>query len=224
MQMEFTNLKGLASIVLYPDGFTKEKRYPTILLLHGAGSRGSDLNILAKNAYFQNVSKHKDFPFVTIAPQCAKNTWFDHFETLRALVEELARLPFVDASRLYLMGTSMGGYGAWQLAMSMPEAFAAMVPICGGGMAWNTERLKALPIWAFHGALDNVVPVEESIKMVEAVNQRGGYARITIYPNNYHDAWNDTYSNPSVFEWLLSHTNQTHTEGQDSFLGADRFG
>ena len=64
----------------------------------------------------------------------------------------------------------MGGYGTWQLAISMPEAFAAIVPICGGGMYWDAGRLKKVPVWAFHGDSDPTVFPEESVKMVNAVN------------------------------------------------------
>lgn len=106
------------------------------------------------------------------------------------------------------MGVSMGGYAAWQLAMSMLEYFAAMVPICGGEMYWNAERLVNVPVWAFHGGKDPIVHLEESVKMVDAVNSFGGNAKLTVYPENEHDAWNDTYSNPQVFNWLLQHRNQ----------------
>ena len=75
------------------------------------------------------------------------------------------------------MGASMGGYGTWQLAMSMPKFFAAIVPICGGGMYWNAGRLINTPIWAFHGAKDPTVLCVESEKMVNHVNALGGKAK-----------------------------------------------
>jgi len=111
--------------------------------------------------------------------------------------------------RVYLMGFSMGGYGTWQLAMSIPNMVAAIVPICGGGMYWNAGRLMNVPVWAFHGKEDALVYVEESEKMVRAVNKNGGKAKLTIYPECGHDSWSETYKNPEVFEWLLSKTNKT---------------
>jgi predicted peptidase len=110
--------------------------------------------------------------------------WYDLFEKLRAFVKMIISCGFVDPSRLYLTGNSMGGYGAWQLAMSLNDAFAAVIPVCGGGMYWNAGRLKNTPVWAFHGAKDRVVFCEESQKMVNAVNKRGGCAKLTIYPEN----------------------------------------
>ncbi len=129
---------------------------------------------------------NRDYPFMLVAPQCNKNTWFDLMDSLKKLVYLLADDETVDEKRIYLMGLSMGGYGTWQLAMSIPEMFAAIVPICGGGMYWNAGRLANVPVWAFHGKLDTTVFVEESEKMVNAVNAKGGNAKLTIYPELKH--------------------------------------
>ena len=141
--------------------------------------------------------------FVIAAPMCHEDTWYDMMETLKAFVEEITLERFCDSRRVYAMGPSMGGYGVWQLAMSMPQYFAAIVPICGGGMYWNAARLKNVPVWAFHGENDTLVKPEESIKMTEAVNACGGNAKLTLFPDVGHMAWCDVYSDPEVFRWLL---------------------
>ena len=146
------------------------------------------------------------------------------FERLKSFVNKIIDEPFCDKNRVYLMGASMGGYATWLLAMSMPEIFAAIVPICGGGLYWNAERLVNVPIWAFHGAKDDTVFCEESEKMVEAVNKCGGKAKLTIYPENGHNAWSDTYSNPEVFSWLLSHTNHNTKEIADKYNDSKIYG
>ena len=122
------------------------------------------------------------------------------------------------------MGVSMGAYAAWQLAMSQPTLFAAMIPICGGGMCWNASRLKDIPIWAFHGGKDTTVLPEESIRMVEKVNKRGGSAKLTVYLENEHNAWDDTFKNPEVFTWLLSHKNKNAPVEEDEYNGREAFG
>lgn len=224
LKKEVCSIQGLNCIISFPDTYNPQDKHPTILFLHGAGSRGEDLEVLKNNPYFLLTSGHVGFPFLTFAPQCSKNSWFDHFESLEALVTEISDYDFVDSSRIYLMGASMGGYATWQLAMSMPEKFAAIVPICGGGMYWNVGRISKLPIWAFHGALDKCVLVEESVKIVERVNQKGGNAKLTIYPNNAHDAWSDTYSNYEVFQWLLEHKSKAKIECSDEYKGAKQYG
>lgn len=222
--MEELNLGKLKYLIRYPKGFVKDTQYPVILFLHGAGTRGKDTNLLKTNLFFPITDKYEDFPFVTIAPLCSENTWFDLWEHLENLVLEITNLPFVDNRRIYLMGNSMGGYATWQLAMSMPEYFAAIVPICGGGMYWNGGRLRNVPTWAFHGAKDTVVLLEESKKMVEAVKKCGGEAELTVYPENDHDAWSDTFSNPEVFAWLLKHQNNNGIVISDGYKGSNIYG
>jgi len=218
-------MSELKYYIRYPDSYREGDVCPVILFLHGAGSRGSDLSVLESNPYFTITQKHAGFPFITVAPQCpAENTWFDVFQQLKALAEKTAKASFTDPDRLYLMGASMGGYATWQLSMSLPHLFAAVVPICGGGMYWNAGRMCHIPVLAFHGARDETVRPEESEKMVEAINRRGGTAKLTVYPENAHDAWSDTYKNPEVFAWLLEHAKATGSLEKDDFSGSKKFG
>ena len=222
--MQELQLGKLRYIIKYPDGFSSEKKYPVILFLHGAGTRGDDISKLVSNPFFLLTEKRENFPFVCVAPLCSENTWFDMWEHLEKLLGEISSLPFVDKDCIYLMGASMGGYATWQLAMSMPNYFAAIVPICGGGMYWNAGRLIDVPVWAFHGAKDTTVLLEESFKMVEAVNRLGGDAKLTVYPENGHDAWSDTYSNPEVFDWLLKHKNKNDNQCCDEYNNSKKYG
>ena len=222
--MQEMQLDKLRYLIRYPDGFSGEKKYPILLFLHGAGTRGDDMSRLIYNPFFSLTAKHKNFPFVCVAPLCTENTWFDMWEDLKKLVAEIANLPFAYPNRIYVMGASMGGYATWQLAMSMPTYFAAIVPICGGGMYWNAGRLANVPVWAFHGAKDTTVLLEESVKMVEAVKKHGGDAKLTVYPENKHDSWSDTYSNPEVFSWLLQHQSNGSADYVDEYTSAEIYG
>ena len=223
--MEFFTFEQMQYLIRYPENYKAGEKYPVILFLHGAGTRGNDINVLANNAFFRLTSEHENFPFVLVAPLCHSETWFELFETLIRFANMIQHAAFTDPERFYLTGNSMGGYGAWQLAISMPEVFAAMVPVCGGGMYWDAGRLKKTPVWAFHGDIDPVVLPEESVKMVEAVNKRGGNARLTLYPNTKHDSWTATYSNPEVFAWMLTHRcTNGGTEADQSYADVKKFG
>ena len=225
MELKFSEFEGLNVVTAYPDGYDQTKKHPVLLLLHGAGSRGEEIQRLAANPFFKIAYGHEDFPFITIAPQAHTNTtWYDFIPTLKRLVADIYKRSDVDTERVYAIGSSMGGYGSWQLAMSIPEAFAAIVPICGGGMAWNTGRLANVPVWAFHGAKDSCVLCAESERMVAETNRRGGCAKLTVYPENTHDAWTDTYSNREVFDWLLSHKNENAAKLCDEFNDSTIYG
>ena len=149
----------------------------------------------------------KDFPFIAVSPQCPKDSrWNLQVDTLDALLDELERTHLVDPERIYVTGLSMGGFGTWALAAALPQRFAAIAPICGGGDPRTTRTIPHLPAWVFHGARDETVPMLRSAEMVEALARSGGYARFTVYPEAKHDSWTETYNNPELYAWLLSHT------------------
>ena len=185
-----------------------DRRWPLILFLHGAGERGSDLNLVTKHGIAKIAASDEGFPFIAASPQCpADSLWDDHVDALLALLDEVSASYLVDADRVYLTGLSLGGYGAWNLAALHPDRFAAIAPICGGaipmrGFPARVCALRQVPVWAFHGALDPVVPVSESQSLVEALQVCGGDARLTIYPDAAHDSWTRTYENPELYRWF----------------------
>jgi len=129
-------------------------------------------------------------------------------EALGALLDEIAGAYRVDPQRVYLTGLSMGGFGTWHLALEQPQCFAAIAPICGGihGPSRIVCTLKDLPIWAFHGAKDETVPLDQQARLVEALRECGGNVRFTVYPEAGHDSWTETYNNPELYDWFLQHS------------------
>ena len=107
---------------------------------------------------------------------------------------------------MYCTGLSMGGYGTWAMIAKHPKLFAAVAPICGGGNPATAKKVTEVPIWAFHGGADRVVPPSRSQAMIDAIKNAGGTkAKLTIYPGVKHNSWSKTYANEKVYEWLLSH-------------------
>jgi len=141
---------------------------------------------------------------VAISPQCPADSWWTiELEALNALLDDILGKYAVDKDRIYLTGLSMGGYAAWAMGIKYPDRFAAIVPICGGGDPQKVCAIKDIPVWAFHGAKDSVVKLEQSENMVKALKDCGGNVQLTIYPEADHDSWTATYDNPELYEWLL---------------------
>ena len=191
-----------------------DKRWPLMLFLqHGSGERGSNVQSVAKHGPFKLVREGREFPFIIIAPQCPTGEHWQ-VEPLMQLVAEAEKKFHVDSSRIYVTGLSMGGFGTWDLGVSHPEKFAAIIPICGGGNGEDivmssidhSEALKSLPVWAFHGGKDPVVPVAASQETVALMKDKGvREIKLTIYPEAVHDSWTQTYENPEIYDWLLQH-------------------
>lgn len=225
MELIHRTFEDLQYIIRYPENYDSAKKYPVILFLHGAGTRSKNITVLKNNSFFKNSGAFLDLNFITVAPLCERETWCDHFETLVRFAKSIFTAPDTDPERFYLTGNSMGGYGTWQLAISHPELFAAIVPICGGGMYWDAARLVNVPVWAFHGERDTLVLPTESKTMVERINKHGGNAKLTYYPEAGHDSWTATYTNRAVYEWLLSHKNENAKALVNEYAdGSDKFG
>jgi len=196
-------------LLFLPADYDKaQKRWPLMLFLHGAGERGDNLELVKKHGPPKIVETKPDFPFILVSPQCPERQWWTNnfqIEFLNVLLDHIVEHYRVDTDRIYLTGLSMGGFGTWRLASVYPERFAAIVPICGGGEPLGTRNLIHVPVWAFHGAKDETVPIERTEEMVNALKERAGNVKVTIYPEAGHDSWTETYDNPELYEWFLSH-------------------
>ena len=201
-------------LLYLPDEYKarSSKRWPLIFFLHGMGERGSDPWQVKVHGPPKVAEKMTNFPFIVVSPQCPNGEWWSN-QILAALLDEVVVRYRVDTNRLYLTGLSMGGFGAWNLALEFPERFAAVAPVCGGGNPYypngfNTRRkaaLKLLPFWAFHGDKDPSVALEESERMVKALKRFGCDVKFTVYPGVGHDSWTQTYNNPELYDWFLAH-------------------
>lgn len=178
---------------------------PMIVQLHGAGERGGgeDLEKAEIHGLANILTQTREEDCVLIEPRCPEGSfWVAMLPELKQFVCRMIEAYACDPDRVTLTGLSMGGYGTWFLAMAAPELFAAIAPCCGGGMPWNAEVLT-MPVWAFHGALDDVVPLTETVDMVKAIQRAGGNARLTVFGDCGHDAWTYAYDE-MLLQWLLA--------------------
>lgn len=190
-----------------PDGYDddKNKRWPLVVFLHGSGERGTDLNLVKKHGPPKRIEEGQKIPAIIASLQCEpKQIWNPH--GVKALTDHLAATHRVDASRIYLTGLSMGGFGTWETALEHPDTYAAIAPICGGaGVRWvMAERIAHLPCWIFHGAKDTAVEPAFSQKMYDALKKAGSPVKFTLYPEAKHDSWTETYANPEFWSWLFA--------------------
>lgn len=209
--------------LMVPENPPAGQRFPLVVFLHGAGERGDDNRTQLR--YLPEVlarpERRRRYPCFVAAPQCPSGAvWCTPpaqaaelrrlggatvaSSFVETLVHELGAAEAVDESRIYLTGLSMGGFGAWHAAAARPDLFAALAVICGGGNPLTAAKLKSLPIWAVHGALDEIVPVERSTQMVAAVRAAGGNPKYTELPTVGHDSWTPAYEPAfGLLDWMF---------------------
>ena len=182
------------------------KPFPLILFLHGSGERGEDLEKVKAHSPFtyKNLMKEK---VAILAPQCPVGSYWNT-KAVYELLQNIIKNYNVDKSRIYLTGLSMGGWGSWKLADEHPETFAAVAPVCAPMNRPTLDRacqqLAEKPIWIFHGALDDIVPLENSTTMYQKLKTCDTKVNYTIFENDNHNSWDSTYSDPKFYDWLFA--------------------
>jgi predicted peptidase len=214
--------------LLIPEGSTAGAKHPLVILFHGSGERGSDNTKQLSNGVerFAQPDARSRYPGFVLVPQCPTHLdgqpimWTGEREKMHSLklapepappLQTALELLFmiqkkypVDPDRIYITGISMGGFATWEALIRHPQDFAAAIPVCGGGDVSFADRIKQVPIWAFHGAEDPVVPVICSRSMIETLEEGGGNPRYTEYPGVGHNSWDRAYAEPELLSWLFS--------------------
>ena len=225
--LAYTNAAGEWMIyrLFLPKDYDAAKKYPLVLVLHGAGQRGDDnrKQLAPYAAGWIDDAVQSKHPCILLIPQCPRGKqWVEtpfakgsySFSTVplsepmklaKEILDQVLREKSIDRSRVYVMGASMGGYGAWNFVMRYPEVVAAAVPVCGAGDPAMAETINQIPIWAFHGDVDSIVPPSGSQDMVDAVKKAGGTKiKLTMYPGLDHGSYLKAWREPELVEWLFS--------------------
>jgi pimeloyl-ACP methyl ester carboxylesterase len=190
------------------------RKWPLVIYLHGGSDRGTDLKKLYSSGIPDQVYRGREFPFVMLAPQCPEHLrwstddWFENF------YKEVTAKYRIDTDRVYLTGPSLGGSGTWYLAARYPASFAAIAPMSGftshlDYIDQNIDKLVDVPIWAFHGKLDTVVPFEETERLVKRLEGRNRNLRFSAEPDLGHSIHWQVYPGREIYDWLLQHDRRT---------------
>lgn len=192
-------------------GRDPQYQWPLIIFLHGARERGDDPQVITRYSIPAFLTSTAAFPFIVLSPQSPPDNWWSNqTDVLDALLNQIQATYAVDPKRIFLTGQSMGGFGTWAMALKYPARFAAIVPVASGYdvtadvVPPNICNLKSVPIWVFHGALDQSLPPDQVTAMVQALQNCSGNVRFTLYPDADHlESSNRAYADPELYDWLL---------------------
>jgi len=213
--------------IAFPEDYNADDttEYPIILFLHGAGERGDDneIQLTHVDVVFGSDDFRTNYPCFVLIPQCpVGKKWVEvdwglmshtmpqtmsiSLKLTMALLLRTMHQYNIDTNRVYVTGLSMGGYGTWDIIARFPKIFAAAIPICGGGDENTAPQIANIPIWAFHGGRDRVVPVSRTQNMIDAILAQGGSPKYTEFPDLGHLSWNAAYTTDGLWEWLFSNS------------------
>ena len=193
-------------LLYLPEAYENEPdtEFPLLLFLHGGGESGDDIEKVKTHGPPSMIEEGKKFPFLVLTPQNPHPRKLWNETALIALLDQIGKEYRVDSTRIWVAGLSRGGYGAWRMAIQYPERFAALVAICGETPDHYAGWLGDMPIWVFHGEEDRTISIKESEEMVAALKKHGNPVRYTKYPHTGHNAWDQAFSDPELYNWLLA--------------------
>ncbi len=206
--------------VIEPRDYSKDKKYPVLLYLHGAGETGTD-NVSPVLTMQDAFSVNGDLLSETIIICPQTTSWWSTgaggtgpVGAAVRLIETLGKTYNMDKNRIYVMGISMGGYGTWDALSNFPDFFAAGIPICGGGDSGYANTLKDIPIWIYHGTADSIVPFSASENMYDAIKTVGGNKiHFTRLQGVDHNCWTAALADREIFSWLFCQNKATNKSG-----------
>ena len=192
-------------LVDLPKGYEADpvKRWPLILFLHHADAGGPDISLVRNCALAGLIHRGMEVPAIVVSPQRGDAQLWD-IPALNHLIDETESQYRVDPDHVYLTGVSAGGDLTWDIALTYPDRFAAIVPMSGESDPRDAARLRDVPVWVFQGGKDPYVPPALASQMVDAVRQAGGHAHLTFYPDAGHDCWDEAYSTDALWTWLFA--------------------
>lgn len=213
--------------MLSPDIKVGEK-YPLVVFLHGSGERGDDneKQLLYGASTFSNPSNVDKYPTFVVFPQCKEKSWTNSTNArdfmpgaetpaisqpevmVMSLIKDIMKNNPIDPARVYIVGISMGGIAAYDLACRFPGTFAAAIPICG---AVNPDRLavaKDVNFMIFHGEEDDEVPNFCSREAYKALSAAGAQVEYIEFAGVGHECWSNAFNYPSLLSWLFSQSKE----------------
>jgi len=201
-----TASRGPSQALTYTYALASTHPAPLVFFLHGAGERGTDPDALLRHGPLRRIVDGTLFPFHVVAPLCPQEGWWtlDQLERLDLLFDHVMQTLPVVPNRTFLTGISMGGFGTWHWALRHPHRFAAIAPFCGGGIPYLAPRIAHLPVMAFHGMQDDIIPPTATLEMTEALSRAGGSPKVTLFEDAGHDCWTRVYAQDSFFSRFLA--------------------
>lgn len=201
--------KKIFNYYIYYPSIVKENM-PVLVFLHGIGEWGNNLTDIEKYALPKYMNKF-DIPYIVIAPQCHENNFWDyHLRDVEKVLEiEYKKFRF-DKNNIFILGSSMGAYGAWNYLLQRPNLFKGIISVAGGIMLPIDQVLlpiKEKAILIYHGDNDNVINLSQSITAYNKLKDIGATnIELRIVKGDNHYLTSHAFKDEYLYEWLKKNT------------------
>ena len=149
---------------------------PTVLFLHGRSLCGRNLSMVRRYGPLEAIAMGRRIDAVVVAPQNPGSAW--NPDKIMKIIDWTTEKYHTDTNRFYVVGISLGGYGAIDFVGTYPDKVAAAMALCGGGTLKSYCGLNNVPLWIMHGTADKAVGVSQSQAVVDKMIECGDTSRL----------------------------------------------
>lgn len=200
-----------------PKNYDENKKYPLVIMLHGAGSNHrlalrrvfgkSNINGETDVEATRYFPEWKDVEYIVASPFARGTAGYQGIpeKDVYDVLADVKKRFNVDEDRTYLTGLSMGGGGTLWIGMTRPDIWAAIAPVCPAppqGTDLLIDNALNLPAHFYHGDKDPAVPVTVSRDWTSKLKAMGAQVEYDEYPGVLHDSWVNAYKDEAVFAWF----------------------
>jgi predicted peptidase len=201
-------------LLYLPSSYGQQENWPVILFLHGEGAYGTSTDrVISQGGLPAFLEDDEHFEFIVISPQLPSGRWGKYIHSIDELMTHLGETLSMDSNRFYLTGLGIGAIGGYQYAFEIPDRFAAMALVAGGGNFDNDPELSKLcqtelALWVFHGDADLTQRPENIENIVNFLKDCDMEIQLTMYSGvDHYGTWPLAYAETALYEWFLEHTN-----------------
>ncbi len=187
-----------------------------VIYLHGGSSKGNDNESQMQEPGIKAISSwlsENNRKAIMLVPQCPPDkSWLGVTQdALVSLIRTFIDRGVADASKVYILGGSMGGTGTWNMLSNHPEMFAAAMPVAGNPTGLNAEAVARIPIFTVMGTADNIMKISNVETFLTEMDVYQAEYEIEIEDGWTHeDVCKKSYTDERL-AWVFKHTKEQST-------------
>ncbi|MPN32063.1 hypothetical protein SDC9_179539 [bioreactor metagenome] len=194
-------------LIYIPNGYTKDKKWPLVIWLHGPDYGRYLMDTTKKTSGLGGIIQGgRDYDALVLIPQ---EVWTRDKIHLRFVKEEM--IPKIveeyniDTNKISLSGHSLAAGHALNMAEMYPGFFSAITPL---SLCKTVDPKPLLPskIWIYHGNADTVCNQKPGNKMVKDITAAGGFCKFTVIRAEHSNTDDKAIYNYNTIEWMIKQT------------------
>ena len=191
------------------------KDIPLIVYLHGSSRCGNDINkvVTLVTSLPRFIKDKKVQPkAIVVMPQCPEgHDWYP--EVVMSLINVIKSNFDINENKIALTGHSLGGNGAWNVAVGLPNVFSVTVPVSlwvHGDLGPVSDLPNCRVRFIYESSGYDEAKKRANAYINKVIQEKGSqYSRIItmeVIPKTNHETVANVYKDTDLIQWMINQT------------------